>query len=298
MRKSKPLAWSRQEVPSSRYALVVGINKYGGDGSANLNGCLNDAWRWASYLQKAGWPHDNIRMLTDQAATRDAVLNRLRWLVTASRPGDRIAFTFSGHGTQVRDRDGDELADNMDEALCCYGCMADWNNGLILDDDLACEFRKLAPGVHLTVVLDACHSGSGTRNSLTNGGEHYRRTRFMAPPMHIEWRSAGVVLPVKRMGRGVLGWIGNRTRGEVVVPTLNHVLLSGCRADQTSADAFIDGSYCGALSHHALKALEANRAAKATQTLKDLNERLKQARFEQEPQLEGPSAMLNQPLFG
>ena len=39
-----------------------------------------------------------------------------RWLVSGARPGDSLFFSFSGHGGQVRDVDGDE-ADGLDETI-------------------------------------------------------------------------------------------------------------------------------------------------------------------------------------
>jgi hypothetical protein len=41
----------------------------------------------------------------------------MMWLTKGARSGDVLWCHFSGHGTQVRDRDGDE-ADGKDEAIC------------------------------------------------------------------------------------------------------------------------------------------------------------------------------------
>ena len=44
-----------------------------------------------------------------------------------------ILFHFSGHGSQIRDRDGDELKDHLDEIICPHDM--DWDGTYIVDDD-------------------------------------------------------------------------------------------------------------------------------------------------------------------
>lgn len=64
---------------------------------------------------------------------------------------------YSGHGTQIRDTNGDE-ADGFDEALVPY----DYTSaGCILDDELfRIVVRPLRDGVTLTSLMDCCHSGT------------------------------------------------------------------------------------------------------------------------------------------
>lgn len=288
----------RQYTPAA--AVCVAINNFGGDGSNNLRGCLNDGWDWATYLEESGWKHDTIRIITDQAATPDAAIQRLNWLIGGAQKGDHIVFAQSSHGTQVRDRNGDELSDGKDEALCMANCTVDWDHGLILDDDLGRIIQKLPEGVLLDVILDLCHSGTATREIGPNPTpEHYCKSRYLPPPMHIAWRGHGQDhLPVKKVGRGILGWVGKRkTRGEIVVPTLNHRVWSGCRDNQTSADAYIDGKYCGALSSFLKKSLRGAVTGTARQQHANCLEGLKAGGYEQEPQLEGPSHLLALPFL-
>lgn len=72
-----------------------------------------------------------------------------------SRPGDSLWFSFSGHGSQIKDYNGDE-ADGMDETIL----PVDYKTaGHIVDDDLYAIVRRITRGARLTVLLDACHSG-------------------------------------------------------------------------------------------------------------------------------------------
>ena len=79
---------------------------------------------------------------------------------------------------------------------------------------------------------------------------------------------------------------------------LPELLITGCRDSQTSADAFINGRYNGALTYGLVSAI---RKAKGKLTYQDLHDRvsavLKQQKFDQVPQLEGRRVRFGQPLF-
>ena len=76
------------------------------------------------------------------------------------------------------------------------------------------------------------------------------------------------------------------------------MLITGCRDTQTSADAFINGRYNGALT---FALVEAIRKGKGRLTYKDLHDRasavLKTRKFDQVPQLEGRTSRFAAPLF-
>eukprot|EP01068_Selenidium_serpulae_P010810 Selendium_serpulae@DN5536_c2_g1_i3.p1 len=89
--------------------------------------------------------------------TKANMVESMKWLVNGARRGDQLFFHFSGHGTQVRDRSGDE-SDGFDESLM----PVDYKKaGPLIDDVLHEIFVKNLPnGVRLTALLDCCHSGS------------------------------------------------------------------------------------------------------------------------------------------
>jgi len=118
-------------------ALLVGINDYP---SAPLRGCVPDVEAiWNILIEEYAVNPDHVRLLLDQRATKAAVLVRLRWLLEQSVPGDVALFWFSGHGSQVRDRDGDELKDNKDELLVTAD--KEWWLDPLTDDHLRREFK-------------------------------------------------------------------------------------------------------------------------------------------------------------
>ena len=263
-------------------ALLVGVNKYKLPGS-NLQGCVNDATNVRDILLKYyGFSVKDIRVLVDDRATKKAILDRLNWLVKDTTSGDRLLFHFSGHGSQIRDRDGDELKDNLDEIICPHDM--DWDGTFIVDDDLKTIFSTVPAGVHLEVLLDACHSGSGTREAIEPASPmspitpRAVRQRFLAPPMDILCRHLDEDdLPLTRMLKAAN-------------PT-NHVLFSGCRDNQTSADAYINGTYNGAFSYYFCKHIrDAQGVITRAELLKRLRASLKHEGYDQVPQLECPAA--------
>ncbi len=270
-------------------ALLIGVNKYKLPG-CDLQGCVNDVTNVRDILLKYyGFTVKQIRVLVDERATKKAVLSRLEWLVKDAKAGDRLLFHFSGHGSQIRDRNGDELKDQLDEILCPHDM--DWDGTYIVDDDLKRAFDKIPKDVRLEVLLDSCHSGTGTRAAvafvLMSAAENTppMRVRFLAPPMDILCRQLGEEdLPITRMLKSA--------------NPANHALFSGCRDNQTSADAYISGAYNGAFSYYFCKHIrDVQGAISRAELLKRLRASLKHEDFDQVPQLECPSAWKKKKLL-
>ncbi len=269
----------------TRKALLVGVNKYKMAGS-DLNGCVNDVTNVRHILMTYfGFSVKEIRVVIDERATKANIMKRLEWLVKGAKTGDQLLFHFSGHGSQIRDRDGDELKDGMDEILCPYDM--DWDGTYIVDDDLNKLFGKLPKGVNLDVLLDSCHSGTATREMRGpegSDGNRVVRARYLPPPVDILCREEDG-LPVRRLMRGNPA-------------PINHVLFSGCRDNQTSADALIDGVYNGAFTYYFCKNLrDANGAVSRAELLKRLRASLKFNKYDQVPQLEAPEGKTKKKLL-
>jgi hypothetical protein len=274
-------------------ALIVGINDYPGT-SNDLAGCVNDTANLKSLLvEKFGFDSSEIRTLTNSTATRIAIMTELEDLVSAASAGDVLVFHFSGHGSQVPDQDDDEKADRMDEILCPRDFS--WDGCWIRDDDLSEIFSRLPNDVHLEVLLDCCHSGTGTREiavgkptSAVSAGiamstrERARiaRVRYLPPPPAMAARIATALRRLPEAGKiGTL--VKAKPRG------LNHVLWAACTSAQYSADAEISGSPNGAFSWFFCD--EARKAAgKSTRAklLENLRKSLRADEFDQTPQLE------------
>lgn len=166
-------------------ALVIGIGTYANlPPDMFLHGPKNDVKAIRSLLVgPLGFKPEGVRVLTDEAATRAAILSSIdEWLIDGTKPGDRIYLYFSGHGLQVKDLNGDE-ADGMDEALSTYDIAAgetDWTN-VILDDDLDALLERMK-GRAVTMVIDACHSGTISRSLAQDTLSGLSGARYLPRP--------------------------------------------------------------------------------------------------------------------
>ena len=164
-------------APSEKRAVLVGINDYSAShilppaaalpppdrAWQNLDGAVNDVEVLRALLvHRYGFAPANVVVLTDQQATRAAILGALeQHLVRPSKTNDVALFYYSGHGAQVRNSLSDE-PDKMDESLVPADSRA--GAGDIRDKELRRIFNHILDrGARLTVVLDSCHSGSGGR---------------------------------------------------------------------------------------------------------------------------------------
>ncbi|CDY43800.1 BnaA06g23360D [Brassica napus] len=143
-------------------AVICGLDYKGK--SYSLEGCISDAKSMRTFLVKQmGFPIDSILMLTEDEAspqripTKKNIRKAMRWLVEGNRARDSLVFHYSGHGSQQKDYNGDEV-DGQDEALAPLDHETE---GKIIDDEINKTLvRPLVHGAKLHAVIDACNSGT------------------------------------------------------------------------------------------------------------------------------------------
>ena len=118
-------------------------------GRVSLNGCEPDAQNMASIASTRGL---SAETLLTASATRNAVLGELGALAGKLKSGDLLVVSYSGHGGQIPDQNGDE-DDGLDETWCLY-------DGELLDDELHQAWSKFQSGVRILALSDSCHSGT------------------------------------------------------------------------------------------------------------------------------------------
>jgi hypothetical protein len=274
----------------SKKALLVGVNRYKVPGS-DLRGCVNDVMNLKGALQKYyGFPAGNIKTLTDFKATQKNIKAGIESLLGAAKSGDVLVLHYSGHGSNVPDKNGDE-ADYRDEIICPTDL--DWKDPFT-DDWLRQAFDGLPGGVNFTVIMDCCHSGTITR--AIEPPDAPIKERYLPSPwdlIAVESRR-----PIRGQVRG--GLRGKRQKGgkDAVDANIPELLITGCRDTQTSADAYIKGSYNGALTYHLVAAI---KEKKGDLSCRELHARtlalLKKGRYDQVPQLEGQAVRFDQPFL-
>ena len=255
----------------TRYALCVGINAYP-DPSARLSGCVNDALDWVTELESRGY-HDTT-LLLDRAATKAGILAGLAGMVGHARYGDRIAFTYSGHGSWVPDVSGDE-ADRRDEVLCAYDYT---DGGFVSDDDLHAVFSRKRFGVRAYIISDSCHSGTVSRFAAAAG-----RPRFLSPTSFLTDLDEATAVRWERVTPRA-------------APRPGAVLLSGCADTEYSYDAVFNGRPNGAMTRVAIDTLRGNPVSMKSWHMA-IRRRLPSAEYPQSPQLGATSwQQRHQPL--
>ncbi|PSB67243.1 hypothetical protein C7B61_07200, partial [filamentous cyanobacterium CCP1] len=159
------------------YALLVGINQYEPTSKVNpLRGCANDVQTMEAYLKERISKDINceIKTLINEQATYAAIVDGFRnHLSKAKGERDTILFWFSGHGSQepAPEEFWHLEPDRKNETLVCYDSRTP-NGKDLADKELAYLIGELAKNnPHIVVILDNCHSGSGTRDPFQQAEE-------------------------------------------------------------------------------------------------------------------------------
>ena len=272
-------------------AFLCSCNEFA-DPGARLRGCVNDSKNIRDYLMRDwAWDPAAMRVLCDARATDVEIYKRLEWCAQGwqTKPNpeeDTLFIGFSMHGSQVTDRNGDELLDDsLDEILCPFNFPDIWDDPLS-DDKLAIYLKAIPEGVKTVVIADACHSGTMTRGV----NPHYRRSKFVEPPFDIQARSLDRKLSPNRFGSKS----NTRDIGNVHIDdTQRHIYISGCKDAQTSADADIGGVPQGAMTWAFVNAAKQLRGATIRQIHAKMLQLLGASGFEQTPQLSGPTNLID-----
>jgi hypothetical protein len=103
----------------------------------------------------------NTTSLITSQAVASAVLKEIALASSSLQSGDIFLLTFSGHGGQIPDVNGDE-GDGLDETWVCFDRM-------LVDDELYAMWGKFQPGVRIVMVSDSCHSGTIAKDAFYIG---------------------------------------------------------------------------------------------------------------------------------
>src|SRR5262249_22174376 len=139
----------------------------------NLRGTVNDVRNMRRLLiETFGFKPEQIVTLTDAEATRDNILKAFEeWLIAGSTSGGRVVFYMSSHGFQAPERVKGSEPDGMDETLVPHDVFVETVGGRkavrnqIIDDEIADLLKKISDR-KVTVIIDACFSGTATRDAL------------------------------------------------------------------------------------------------------------------------------------
>ncbi|ASC69082.1 uncharacterized protein XM38_000080 [Halomicronema hongdechloris C2206] len=170
-----------------KLALLIGINNYPDPTISNLNGCLNDVeMQYQLLVHRFGFKPSDILVVSDTADMQPSRANILQafeeHLIQRARPGDVVVVHYSGHGGRVVDPDPIvvqacpqynrelEAEVGLNGTLVPNDPMAANQSGreLVVPDIMGRSLFLLMERINtdnLTVVLDSCYSGAGTRGN-------------------------------------------------------------------------------------------------------------------------------------
>jgi len=196
----------------------------------------------------------DVLILTDNQTglhypSKKNILNAFHWLTKGATSDSHLALTYSGHGSHQRDYSRDE-EDGQDESIV----PADFQkSGMIIDDEIRrVLIDPLPEGCQLRVIMDCCHSA--TSCDLRYG---YRALDFTC-----------------------------QTNSRQTETKCDVISWSGCLDSQTSADAWIDRKFAGALTANFLKIMRDPDQDKSYRAVyAKVHERLKADGYSQRPQL-------------
>ncbi len=204
---------------------VVDPNAYDGwDGQ--LSGCINDAYAMQRIADQMGY---SSALLLDGQATSGGVVEQIGRAAQQLQPGDTFLLTYSGHGGQVPDVNGDE-DDGQDETWVLYDRM-------LVDDELYSLWGQFQAGVRIFMLSDSCHSGTMLKN------RSYSLLSRETPPKFrlIPEEKQRAAYQRNQATYNAAQWAC--VRGDRGTIGASIIYMSGCQDNQLSADGATNGLF-------------------------------------------------------
>ena len=223
-------------------ALTIGLNAvdpshYGG-WSGELNACEADANDMTAIAKTAGM---TVKSLLTKAGTRSRVIKEITNAASSLKSGDIFLLSYSGHGGQLPDLNGDEI-DAQDETWCLY-------DGELLDDEIYTLLAKFAAGVRILVFSDSCHSGTVLKANFYPPTAPARAADGTATEVRYRNMPIEVALRTYRDNKAFYDPIlsNPKLKESRAAVKASAILLSGCQDNQLSQDGTFNGLFTGTM---------------------------------------------------
>ncbi|MDR9899876.1 caspase family protein [Aetokthonos hydrillicola Thurmond2011] len=269
------------------YALLVGIDNYPTPVN-RLQGCVNDISTVEEYLNERFDKREyqlHLQTLKDEKATRQAIIDGFRKHLNQAGQDDIVLFYYSGHGSQeLTPKEFWELEpDHLDETLVCYDSRNE-NGWDLADKELALLIAEVAENnPHITIIMDCCHSGSGTKDPM-------QETQVRRFPADKRERPLESFIFTKDDLTRLLDPQRSKPEDNPTgwkMPKGRHVLLAACRDYETAKEYYGGDQHRGGFSYFLMDTLS---KANGKLTYRDLfgrtNAIIRSKIREQSPQLE------------
>jgi hypothetical protein len=164
--------WKEEPRTREMYAIVVGVGRFEQEAIPSLQGARNDAEDFHKLLVELGVPAKNIKVLTDEAATRKHLDEALREL--PSKPNVAVLVYIATHGGVFRNSGGDELGFLLLHDSQVYGAFPTTGSPYLTEAPDAISTQEFlsrvhtARGDHKLIAIDACYAGHARWDYLRN----------------------------------------------------------------------------------------------------------------------------------
>lgn len=223
-------------------ALTIGLNavdpKHYGGWSGELNACEADAHDMTAIAKSAGM---TVKSLLTKAGTRSRAIKEITSAAKALKSGDIFMLSYSGHGGQLPDLNGDEI-DAQDETWCLY-------DGELLDDEIYTLLAKFGAGVRILVFSDSCHSGTVLKASFYPPTAPARAADGTSTEVRYRNMPTEVALRTYRDNKDFYDPILRNPKLKESRDNIkaSAILLSGCQDNQLSQDGTFNGLFTGTM---------------------------------------------------
>jgi hypothetical protein len=222
-------------------SIHIGLNsvdpaQYAGwDGK--LAACEFDAKDMQTLADKRGY---KSTLLLTKDATSARVIEAISAAARELKAGDQLLLTYSGHGGQLPDTNGDE-PDGLDETWALF-------DRQLVDDELYALWSKFRKGVSILMLSDSCHSGTVAKDAAIGRAILANRARPAASEPRFR------IMPAKKQkavyqkhkelydGIQAANLSGDKAKVNACV-----ALISGCQDNQLSGDGARNGVFTAAL---------------------------------------------------
>ena len=218
--------------------MVIGLGEQQDKAWNKINGDKDVAFV-EGMLKRAGFKR--VTTLVNRQATKTGIVGALKRMAASCKQGDVVYVHYSGHGQQMTDVHDDEK-DGLDECWIPYDAYRRASKTYhgerhLTDDELnvylnAIRNRIGAKG-KLLVVIDACHSGDGTR------GDDDEVARGVEDTLMVDSVNARGLYEAFEVVRSL--FVGDNGKVKVVndkaKPLAERwITISACRSDQVNIE--------------------------------------------------------------
>lgn len=254
-------------VGQGRRALFVGISDYPStSGFQKIHGA-EDYEIIGKMLEKQGF---EIAKLLNGDATASNIRAALDNMAKTSAKGSCVYIHFSCHGQPFEDKPPFDEDDLWDESLVAFDAKKNYQSGIyegenhIIDDELSVYFDKIRKKIGedglLCVVIDACHSGTSSRDDIDDD-DFVRGT-------DLGFSADGKIFAPRINRKG-------NFQIEKIPGAGDILMLEACRSYQFNKEVIKNGKHYGALSYYVGQVLDKHSITRSLDWVDDVNDLMK-----------------------